>query len=146
MLRRYPAPSSIVDHLCDRHVLVDEFPFDSTGEEFLSRVNHARHSAQRLLDLRLAVPAGHARDAQLQGCHRASNKASFTPTTIYVMASRSAPTTQSPPIPAGLSRDQLLQVYRYLRLTRTLEERLTALYRQTKVVGGLFRSLGQAGE
>ncbi|MGH7584581.1 MAG: thiamine pyrophosphate-dependent dehydrogenase E1 component subunit alpha [Gemmatimonadales bacterium] len=30
-----------------------------------------------------------------------------------------------------------------MRLTRTLEERLTALYRQTKVVGGLFRSLGQ---
>ena len=28
-------------------------------------------------------------------------------------------------------------------LTRTLEERLVALYRQTKVVGGLFRSLGQ---
>ncbi len=30
-----------------------------------------------------------------------------------------------------------------MRLTRTLEERLVALYRQTKVVGGLFRSLGQ---
>src|SRR2546427_10675634 len=76
---------------------------------------------------------------------RASNKASFTPTTIYVMASRTAPATQSPPIPAGLSRDQLLEIYRYLRLTRTLEERLTALYRQSKVVGGLFRSLGQEG-
>lgn len=37
-------------------------------------------------------------------------------------------------------------MYRYLRLTRTLEERLTALYRQTKVIGGLFRSLGQEGE
>lgn len=53
---------------------------------------------------------------------------------------------KSPPIPAGLSRDQLLEIYRYLRLTRTLEERLTALYRQTKVIGGLFRSLGQEGE
>jgi len=62
------------------------------------------------------------------------------------MASRTAPATQSPPIAAGLSRDQLLEIYRYLRLTRTLEERLTALYRQTKVVGGLFRSLGQEGE
>ncbi len=62
------------------------------------------------------------------------------------MASRAAPTTQSPPIPAGLSREQLLEVYRYLRLTRTLEERLTALYRQSKVIGGLFRSLGQEGE
>ncbi len=62
------------------------------------------------------------------------------------MASRAAPTTHSPPIPAGLSREQLLEMYRYLRLTRTLEERLTALYRQSKVIGGLFRSLGQEGE
>jgi len=62
------------------------------------------------------------------------------------MASHAAPTAQSPPIPAGLSREQLLEMYRYLRLTRTLEERLTALYRQSKVVGGLFRSLGQEAE
>jgi len=48
--------------------------------------------------------------------------------------------------PGGLSREQLLEIYRFLRLTRTLEERLTALYRQTKVIGGLFRSLGQEGE
>jgi len=54
--------------------------------------------------------------------------------------------TTSPPIPAGLSRDQLLEIYRFLRLTRTLEERLTALYKQSKVIGGLFRSLGQEGE
>lgn len=46
-------------------------------------------------------------------------------------------------IPGGLSRAQLLELYRWMRLTRTLEERLVALYRQTKVVGGLFRSLGQ---
>src|SRR2546426_7545606 len=62
------------------------------------------------------------------------------------MPPRAAPITQSPPIPAGLTRDQLLEIYRYLRLTRTLEERLTALYRQTKVIGGLFRSLDQEGE
>ena len=61
------------------------------------------------------------------------------------MTSRAAP-TRSPAIPAGLSRDQLLEIYYYLRLTRTLEERLVALYRQTKVVGGLYRSLGQEGE
>jgi pyruvate dehydrogenase E1 component alpha subunit/2-oxoisovalerate dehydrogenase E1 component alpha subunit len=54
----------------------------------------------------------------------------------------SSPTTSSAP-PAGLSRAQLLELYRWMRLTRTLEERLVALYRQTKVVGGLFRSLGQ---
>src|SRR3989442_5583484 len=61
------------------------------------------------------------------------------------MPSRAASSTQSPPIPAGLTRAQLLEIYRYLRLTRALEERLTALYRQSKVIGGLFRSLGQEG-
>jgi TPP-dependent pyruvate/acetoin dehydrogenase alpha subunit len=45
-----------------------------------------------------------------------------------------------------LSREQLLQLYYWMRLTRTLEERLVALYRQTKVVGGLFRSLGQEAD
>src|SRR5436190_17074491 len=45
-----------------------------------------------------------------------------------------------------LSRDQLLELYYWMRLTRTLEERLVALYRQTKVVGGLFRSLGQEAD
>jgi pyruvate dehydrogenase E1 component alpha subunit/2-oxoisovalerate dehydrogenase E1 component alpha subunit len=44
---------------------------------------------------------------------------------------------------AGLTPAQQLELYRWMRLTRTMEERLVALYRQTKVVGGLFRSLGQ---
>ena len=48
-----------------------------------------------------------------------------------------------PAVRAGLSRDQLLELYYWMRLTRSLEERLVNLYRQTKVVGGLFRSLGQ---
>ena len=47
---------------------------------------------------------------------------------------------------SGLSKDQLLELYYWMRLTRTLEERLVALYRQTKVVGGLFRSLGQEAD
>lgn len=42
-----------------------------------------------------------------------------------------------------LTHDQLLELYRYLQLTRLVEERLVNLYRQTKVVGGVFRSLGQ---
>jgi TPP-dependent pyruvate/acetoin dehydrogenase alpha subunit len=54
--------------------------------------------------------------------------------------------TAAVPSGAALSADQLLEIYYYLRLTRTLEERLVALYRQTKVIGGLFRSLGQEGE
>ena len=42
-----------------------------------------------------------------------------------------------------LKPQQLLELYRYLKLTRLVEERLVNLYRQTKVVGGVFRSLGQ---
>src|SRR6266436_4507799 len=52
----------------------------------------------------------------------------------------------APAIPGELDRGHLLEIYRYLRLTRTLEERLVALFRQSKVIGGLFRSLGQEGE
>jgi len=67
------------------------------------------------------------------------------------MAPRAAPASTIPAtlptgLPAVLTRDQLLEIYYYLRLTRTLEERLVALYRQGKVIGGLFRSLGQEGE
>jgi len=36
-----------------------------------------------------------------------------------------------------------LEMYYYLRLTRALDERAQALYKQGKVVGGLFSSLGQ---
>jgi pyruvate dehydrogenase E1 component alpha subunit/2-oxoisovalerate dehydrogenase E1 component alpha subunit len=61
-------------------------------------------------------------------------------------APRVPPTQPTAAAPVALSRDQLVEIYYYLRLTRTLEERLTALYRQSKVIGGLFRSLGQEGE
>ncbi|HEX8117731.1 MAG TPA: thiamine pyrophosphate-dependent dehydrogenase E1 component subunit alpha, partial [Pyrinomonadaceae bacterium] len=42
-----------------------------------------------------------------------------------------------------LDEGRLLELYRWLQLTRLVEERLVNLYRQTKVVGGVFRSLGQ---
>jgi pyruvate dehydrogenase E1 component alpha subunit/2-oxoisovalerate dehydrogenase E1 component alpha subunit len=61
------------------------------------------------------------------------------------MATRRAVTPSKAAAP-GLSREQLLELYYYMRLTRSLEERLVNLYRQTKVVGGLFRSLGQEAD
>ncbi len=42
-----------------------------------------------------------------------------------------------------LNPEQMIKLYRYLKLTRLVEERLVNLSRQTKVVGGVFRSLGQ---
>jgi TPP-dependent pyruvate/acetoin dehydrogenase alpha subunit len=44
---------------------------------------------------------------------------------------------------ASLERAELHEIYRYLQLTRQLEAVLTSLYRQNKVIGGLYRSLGQ---
>ena len=64
-------------------------------------------------------------------------------------ASRPASAKQDvrrPPTGGSLSREQKLELYYYMRLTRSLEERLVNLYRQTKVVGGLFRSLGQEAD
>jgi pyruvate dehydrogenase E1 component alpha subunit/2-oxoisovalerate dehydrogenase E1 component alpha subunit len=42
-----------------------------------------------------------------------------------------------------LDRRQFLELYRYLTLNRRLEERLSNLYRQNQIVGGLYSSLGQ---
>ncbi|HXF91338.1 MAG TPA: thiamine pyrophosphate-dependent dehydrogenase E1 component subunit alpha [Nitrospiraceae bacterium] len=41
-----------------------------------------------------------------------------------------------------IKQDDLLQMYYYLRLTRTLEERITALYRQGRIMGGVYTSHG----
>lgn len=42
-----------------------------------------------------------------------------------------------------LSRSQLHDLYYYMRLNRRVDEQLAALYRQGKVVGGVYSSLGQ---
>jgi len=47
-----------------------------------------------------------------------------------------------PPV-GQLSKAQRLELFHYLKLNRMVEEKLTNLYRQGKVVGGLYRSLGQ---
>ncbi|MBA3557335.1 MAG: thiamine pyrophosphate-dependent dehydrogenase E1 component subunit alpha [Gemmatimonadaceae bacterium] len=71
------------------------------------------------------------------------------------MASRATGRTARPRKASGpaaerpsskLTIDQKLELYYYMRMTRALEERLVNLYRQTKVVGGLFRSLGQEAD
>lgn len=44
---------------------------------------------------------------------------------------------------ADLTLEQRIDLYRFMRWNRSLEERLVHLYRQGKIVGGLYRSLGQ---
>ena len=46
----------------------------------------------------------------------------------------------------ALTKNQLLEMYYFARLARDVEERLVILFRQSKVIGGLYRSLGQEGE
>ncbi len=43
----------------------------------------------------------------------------------------------------ALDRESLHEIYYWLQLTREVEQVLTNLYRQNKVIGGLYRSLGQ---
>ncbi len=45
--------------------------------------------------------------------------------------------------PVGLSREQLHDFYLYMALTRAIEDRIQLLYRQNKVVGGVYSSRGQ---
>jgi TPP-dependent pyruvate/acetoin dehydrogenase alpha subunit len=45
--------------------------------------------------------------------------------------------------PTGLPRERQLGLYRWMKLNRMAEERLGNLYRQGKVVGGLYSSRGQ---
>jgi TPP-dependent pyruvate/acetoin dehydrogenase alpha subunit len=47
------------------------------------------------------------------------------------------------PSSSQLPRSQLVELYHFMKLNRSVEERLANLYRQGKVVGGLYRSLGQ---
>jgi TPP-dependent pyruvate/acetoin dehydrogenase alpha subunit len=44
---------------------------------------------------------------------------------------------------AKLTRQQHLDLYYYMRLNREVEETMTRLFRQNKIVGGLYASLGQ---
>ncbi len=44
---------------------------------------------------------------------------------------------------ASLTREQHLELYYYMQLNRMLEEQLARLFRQNKIVGGLYSSLGQ---
>jgi TPP-dependent pyruvate/acetoin dehydrogenase alpha subunit len=44
-----------------------------------------------------------------------------------------------------LTRDQHLELYYFMKLNRELEEAMVRLFRQNKIVGGLYSSLGQEG-
>jgi len=47
------------------------------------------------------------------------------------------------PAPLELSADELLRMYRAMRLARTFETRLASLYRQGKIIGAVYLGTGQ---
>lgn len=51
--------------------------------------------------------------------------------------------TKAGSIPLDLTAEDLRALYYHLRMTREVEQVLVNLYRQNKVIGGLYRSLGQ---
>jgi len=53
------------------------------------------------------------------------------------------PVTETRVKAAKLSRQQYLDLYYYMRLNREVEATMTRLFRQNKIVGGLYASLGQ---
>ena len=53
------------------------------------------------------------------------------------------PVSETPAKPKKLSRQQYLDLYYYMRLNREVEDTMTRLFRQNKIVGGLYASLGQ---
>ncbi len=42
-----------------------------------------------------------------------------------------------------LTREQHLDLHYYMKLNRMVEEQMVKLFRQNKVIGGLYSSLGQ---
>ena len=96
--------------------------------------------------------AGESKQARDDDKHKKSAAAAATTEATTDTTTATSAAFQDPLNDAGelictteteLTREQLLELYRYLMLTRLVEERLVNLYRQTKVVGGVFRSLGQ---
>jgi TPP-dependent pyruvate/acetoin dehydrogenase alpha subunit len=53
------------------------------------------------------------------------------------------PVSETPAKPQKLSRQQYIDLYYFMRLNREVEDAMTRLFRQNKIVGGLYASLGQ---
>ena len=62
----------------------------------------------------------------------------MTQSPIQTMTQSTAQSSAQP-----LTRQQHLDLYYYMQLNRQLEERMVRLFRQNKIVGGLYSSLGQ---
>lgn len=72
-----------------------------------------------------------------------ASRAAVTRKVKRAKAGKAPPSAKEQSPAARLSRRQLLDLYTFLKLNRMVEERLSALYRQGKIQGGLYSSRGQ---
>lgn len=56
-----------------------------------------------------------------------------------------APSDLADHVAAGLTRDDLVRMYRLMRLTRSVEDRVRSMYLQGKLQGAVYSSSGQEG-
>src|SRR5579859_530273 len=84
-------------------------------------------------DYRLEVPNFHTTEEWVDGQFRYSVEGDFS---------------AAPPLLRGskyLNKDQTIDIYRYMLLNRKMEQALENLFKQQKVVGGVYLGLGQEG-
>lgn len=76
---------------------------------------------------------------------KASNRVTLAPASKQKTASGSGPAPAAVPAPApngGLKKDDLLNLYRFMRHMREFEDMILRLYQQGKIVGGAYSGNG----
>jgi len=92
-----------------------------------------RNNAHGILDYRLEVPNFRTVEEWVDGQFRYTVEGDFS--------------AEPPPLRESkyLNRDQTVEIYRYMLLNRVMEQTLENLFKQQKVVGGVYLGLGQEG-
>ena len=119
-----------LERLLDRAVSSDE---DSAETDFAFRPNIRPRD-----DFNLARRAGRKTDAACRRGYARLDAPERSPA-----RSRSRGFAREQGMNQPLTREQHLDLYYFMQLNRQLEERMVRLFRQNKIVGGLYSSLGQ---
>ena len=98
-----------------------------------SRLQPVRSNAHGIPDYRLEVPNFHTIEEWVDGQCRYNVEGDLS--------------AEPPPLRESkyLNKDQSIEIYRYMLLNRKMEQALENLFKQQKVVGGVYLGLGQEG-
>ena len=98
-----------------------------------SRLQPVRSNAHGIPDYRLEVPSFHTIEEWVDGQCRYNVEGDLS--------------AEPPPLRESkyLNKDQSIEIYRYMLLNRKMEQALENLFKQQKVVGGVYLGLGQEG-